>query len=290
MGLTVVARGRELRLAVFGHGPGEPVAALDWWARTCLVFTEYGAWTVRSAHGGGTASAAVMVAGSGGSEYACGHPHGVEDRNLCLIYPEAVAAPATTLVPVSGPIAALRRDLRRHLLEQRADALDGAGTLDARADALDGADALHGADTLDAIGWALLAAAGSPDAPPVPGARDRRLARLLRDVLDREYSDPGLDAVAAGAALGLSRTRMIHVFRDVTGSTPHRYLVERRIAHAARLLAAGDIPVADVCFASGFGSVSRFQAAFKRAWGMPPSRYRAMTRPSPAAKPPAPDR
>ncbi len=128
MGLTVVTRGRELRLAVFGHGPGEPVAALDWWARTCLVFTEYGAWTVRSAHGGGTASAAVMVAGSGGSEYACGHPHGVDDRNLCLIYPEAVAAPATTLVPVSGRIAALRRDLRRHLLETRADTLDGAST------------------------------------------------------------------------------------------------------------------------------------------------------------------
>ncbi len=83
---------------------------------------------------------------------------------------------------------------------------------------------------------------------------------------------------------------MIHVFRDVTGSTPHRYLVERRIAHAARLLATGDTPVADVCFASGFGSVARFQAAFRRAWGMPPSLYRAATRPSPGAKPPAPDR
>lgn len=43
MGLTVVARGRTLRLGVFGHGPGEPVAARDWWPRTCLAFTEYGA-------------------------------------------------------------------------------------------------------------------------------------------------------------------------------------------------------------------------------------------------------
>ncbi len=275
MGMTVVARGRDLRLAVFGHGPGEPVAALDWWPRTCLVFTEYGAWTVRSSRGGGTASAAVMVAGSGGGEYACGHPHGVDDRNLCLIYPQAVAACAMTLVPVSGRIAALRRDLRRHLLDPAA----GPDT----ADTLDAADTLEAADTLDAIGWALLAAAGSPDAPAAPGANDQRLAGLLRDVLDREYADPGLNAVAAGAALGLSRTRMIHVFRDVTGSTPHRYLVERRVAHAARLLAGGDIPVTDVCFASGFGSVARFQAAFKRAWGMPPSQYRATTRtPAPA--------
>jgi len=157
---------------------------------------------------------------------------------------------------VSGRIAALRRGLRRQL---------AAGA------AMDEADQ----DELDAIGWSLLAAAGSPDAPAAPRARDRRLARQLREVIDRDFADPALDAVAAGAALGLSRTRMIHVFRAVTGSTPHRYLLERRVAHAADLLAAGDDTVTDVCFASGFGSVARFQVAFKRAWGMSPSQYRA---------------
>ena len=260
MGLTVVARGRDLRLAVFGHGPGEPVAALDWWSRTCLVFTEYGTWTVRSRHGGGVASAAVMVAGEGGAEYDCDHPAGVDDRNLCLIFPQSVRAPAVTLVPVSCHIARLRRDLRRLVAAGPACAAAGS--------------APDAATALDAIGWALLAAAGSPDAPAAPGARDRRLAFALRGVLDREHADPDLDAVAAGTALGLSRTRMIHVFRAVTGTTPHRYLVERRIAHAAALLADGDMPVTDVCFATGFGSVARFQAAFGRAWGMPPSQYR----------------
>jgi AraC-like DNA-binding protein len=97
-------------------------------------------------------------------------------------------------------------------------------------------------------------------------------------LLDREFADPALDTVAAGALLGLSRTRMIHVFRDVVGTTPHRYLVERRVAHAAQLLAAGDVPVTDICFDSGFGSVARFQAAFRRAWGLTPSQYRAHCR------------
>jgi AraC-like DNA-binding protein len=266
MGLTVVARGRDLRLAVFGHAPGEPVAALDWWPRTCLVFTEYGTWTVRSRHGGGMASPAVMVAGDGGAEYDCDHPAGVDDRNLCLIFPKSVRAPAVPLVPVSGHIARLRRDLR---------GLVAAGTAGGAADSASSSpSALDTAAELDAVGWALLAAAGSPDAPAAPGARDRRLAVALRDVLDREHADPDLDAVAAGTALGLSRTRMIHVFRAVTGTTPHRYLVERRVAHAAALLAAGDMPVTEACFASGFGSVARFQAAFRQAWGMPPSQYR----------------
>jgi AraC-like DNA-binding protein len=261
MGLSIVARGRELRLGVFGHGPGEPVAAIDWWARTCLVFTEYGAWTVRSTFGAGVASPAVMVAGGGDTEYECGHPFGVDDRNLCLIFPRGVAPPTAGLVPVTGRIAALRRGLRRH--------------------ASAGCQAVSDHDLaaeLDAIGWSLMAAAGSPDAPAAPGARDRRLAGQLRDLIDAECSDPQLDVVAAGAAAGLGRTRMIHVFRAVTGTTPHRYLVERRVAHAAEMLSTGDAPITDVCFASGFGSVARFQAAFKRAWGMPPSRYRATTR------------
>ena len=259
MGLTVVARGRDLRIAVFGHGPGEPAAALDWWPRTCLVFTEYGAWTVRSGRGGGTASAATMVTGGGGAEYDCRHPFGVEDRNLCLIFPAGVVAPPVALVPVSGSVARLRRDLRRRL---------GGGAAAA-------GDHEDEADELDAIGWSLLAAAGSADAPAAPGARDRRVVAELRELLDREFATQDLDVAAAGAALGLSRTRMIHVFRDVTGTTPHRYLVQRRIAHAARLLGSGDAPVTEVCFASGFGSLARFQASFKRAWGMPPSRYRA---------------
>jgi AraC-like DNA-binding protein len=274
MGLTVVARGTTLRLGVFGHGPGEPVAARDWWPRTCLVFTEYGAWTVRSKHGGGTASASVMVAGAGGTEYECGHPYGVDDRNLCLIFPPGVSPPPAAFVPVSGRIDVLRRDLRRHLSARRQDAgkdtvtaVEGTATADAGA-----------TDELDAIGWSLMHAAGSPDAPAAPGARDRRLAGQLRELLDREYADPELDAVSAGAAIGLDRTRMIHIFRAVTGTTPHRYLVERRVACAAEMLAMGDAPVTDVCFASGFGSVARFQAAFKRAWGVPPSQYRAATR------------
>jgi AraC family transcriptional regulator len=101
------------------------------------------------------------------------------------------------------------------------------------------------------------------------------VARTLQVLLDHEYADPALDVVTAGSMLGLSRTRMIHVFGAVVGTTPHRYLVERRVARAALLLATSDLPVTDICFASGFGSVARFQTAFRRGWGMTPSQYRA---------------
>ena len=67
----------------------------------------------------------------------------------------------------------------------------------------------------------------------------------------------------------------MHVFRDVVGVTPHRYVIELRAGHAARLLRGTAAPVTDVCFASGFGSVPSFHSAFRSAYGMTPSGYRA---------------
>jgi AraC-like DNA-binding protein len=260
VGLTVVAQGREIRLAVFGHGPDEPAVVREWWPRTCLVFTEYGAWTVRAAHGGGDVSPGKLLVGTGGAEYQCGHPYGVDDRNICVTFPPDVTAPQLALVPVAGPIARLRQQLRRYLTAACSNEQD--------------------ADELDSIAWSLMAAVGSPDAPATTGARELNRVRQLRAVLDSQYADATLDTVAAGTDLGYSRTRMIHVFREVIGTTPHRYLVERRVAHAARLLATTDMPITAICFDSGFGSVARFQAAFRRAWGITPSQYRAGNRPA----------
>ena len=45
--------------------------------------------------------------------------------------------------------------------------------------------------------------------------------------------------------------------------------------HAARLLRDTGVPVTDVCFASGFGGVPSFHSAFRAAYGMTPSAYRA---------------
>ncbi len=181
MALTVVARGREVSVAVFTHGPGEPPGAREWWPRPCLAFTEYGAWSVRAGHGGGDVDAGVLLVGVGGAEYDCHHPYGADDRNVVVILPDCAELPRDTLVPVTGRIAALRRELRRVV---RA----GAGGPD-----------------LDALAWSLLAVAGEPaTATPSPYARE--CVRRVRTLLDRAYRDPDLDLATVAASLSLGRT------------------------------------------------------------------------------------
>lgn len=64
------------------------------------------------------------------------------------------------------------------------------------------------------------------------------------------------------------------LFREALGVTLSDYLLEHRIAHAQRMLATTNEKVASIAFASGFGSISRFNAAFKKASDCTPTAFR----------------
>lgn len=64
----------------------------------------------------------------------------------------------------------------------------------------------------------------------------------------------------------------IRLFREATGTTPHQYLIERRLQRAVTLLANGERP-SDVAKMLGFYDASAFTRAFKHRFEMPPSEY-----------------
>ncbi|MBI4913134.1 MAG: helix-turn-helix transcriptional regulator [Acidobacteria bacterium] len=64
----------------------------------------------------------------------------------------------------------------------------------------------------------------------------------------------------------------IRLFREATGTTPHQYLIERRLQRAVQLLANGERP-SDVATMLGFYDASAFTRAFKRRFDVPPSQY-----------------
>jgi AraC-like DNA-binding protein len=238
----------------FWHVPGEAPAAVEWWPTVSLAFTAAGSWWLRGRGGSGLVDPGWLLAGRAGEEYECLHPDGVTDRALSVMFVQDVEPVSVSLVPVGVRGQQLRRRLYRAVTARQPDP-----------------------DEIDAVAAAVLSWARQPDeAGPAISARTRAQVAGVRAEADRNFSDPDLDLVAAGQAAGLSRTRLIHLFREMVGVTPHRYLLERRLTHAARLLAEADMPVAEVCFASGFGSLTRFSAAFRTAHGTTPTGYRAV--------------
>lgn len=64
----------------------------------------------------------------------------------------------------------------------------------------------------------------------------------------------------------------IRLFREATSTTPHQYLIERRLQRAVQMLSDGERP-SDVATGLGFYDASAFTRAFKRRFGVPPSKY-----------------
>ena len=57
------------------------------------------------------------------------------------------------------------------------------------------------------------------------------------------------------------------------GKSPIDYLTEYRINEACKLLRAGNLSIAEVAISVGFFDQFYFSRVFKRAKGMPPSKY-----------------
>jgi transcriptional regulator GlxA family with amidase domain len=112
----------------------------------------------------------------------------------------------------------------------------------------------------------------------VPPAR-----HLLRakDLADARYFEP-LDVDDLARAAGLSRAHFSREFHRAFGASPHAYLLTRRLERAAALLRTTDRSVADVCFSVGLRSVGSFTTSFSRAFGIPPTTYRASFPPAAA--------
>ncbi len=74
--------------------------------------------------------------------------------------------------------------------------------------------------------------------------------------------------------VGLHKNYAMTVFRRAFGSTLVAHLTQHRLSHAQRLLVTTRDRIVDIAFASGFGSLSRFNEAFRAALGCTPREYR----------------
>ena len=85
--------------------------------------------------------------------------------------------------------------------------------------------------------------------------------------------DISIDDVAK--SVGVSRSHLYRVFMTNVGKSPIDYLTEYRINEACKLLRAGNLSIAEVAISVGFFDQFYFSRVFKRAKGVPPSKYAA---------------
>jgi AraC family transcriptional regulator of adaptative response / DNA-3-methyladenine glycosylase II len=100
-----------------------------------------------------------------------------------------------------------------------------------------------------------------------------RLAQAAASLLeDRTLDEAGLDAVASH--LGITDRHLRRAFGAEFGVSPVEFAQTQRLLLAKRLLTDTALPVTEIAFASGFGSLRRFNALFKQRYRLQPSRLR----------------
>ena len=99
-----------------------------------------------------------------------------------------------------------------------------------------------------------------------------RLSRVMEHIEANVARPITLSELAVIA--GLSVFHFSRVFKRQTGTTPYQAVTAKRLELSRRLIAAGDIPLAEIALVCGFSSQAHFTTAFSKHMGMSPGRYR----------------
>jgi AraC family transcriptional regulator len=101
------------------------------------------------------------------------------------------------------------------------------------------------------------------------GAVTRAVAQL------RATLDGALDLAALAKAAALAPLHFHHVFRGLTAETPLEMHRRLRLERAARALVTTDVAVTQLGLEAGYEAHEAFTRAFRAAFGVAPTRFRA---------------
>lgn len=104
----------------------------------------------------------------------------------------------------------------------------------------------------------------------------QQLHRVLEYIEARIAEDLSLSDLAALS--GMSRFHFLRIFKNTIGTTPHQYVLRRRLELAKALLADGDLPIHEVASRAGFSSAVHFSRAFQQRVGVSAREFRKQLR------------
>jgi AraC-like DNA-binding protein len=113
----------------------------------------------------------------------------------------------------------------------------------------------------------------SVNSPLFAALRDERLARAVLAVLERPAAPHTVESLSATA--GMSRSSFAEAFPRSFGESPIEFVGRVRLRLAAELLGTTALPVKVVAASIGYASRSYFSRAFRAAYGVDPTTFRA---------------
>ncbi|MDQ1352619.1 MAG: hypothetical protein QG657_2925, partial [Acidobacteriota bacterium] len=102
---------------------------------------------------------------------------------------------------------------------------------------------------------------------------DRDFIEELKEVIEKNLSDPEFNVEDLGRRLSLSRATLYRKIHSLTGDSPVDFIRSYRLKRAAQLLKKGTLNVTDAAFEVGFSSTAYFTKCFKEKFHQVPSTF-----------------
>ncbi len=97
--------------------------------------------------------------------------------------------------------------------------------------------------------------------------------RRIKDYIDKNYTSPiTLDSLSE--QVYISKYYLSHIFKSQTGTSPIKYLINKRISEAAQLLLHSDLSIRDIALQVGYDDPVYFSQMFKKVMDESPAAYR----------------
>jgi AraC-like DNA-binding protein len=100
-------------------------------------------------------------------------------------------------------------------------------------------------------------------------------ARKVREYIDGHISSPILIAHLC-ALVGLSDAHFSRCFKQTFGTSPHAFVVRRRVELAAGYMLQTDAPLCDIAIQCGFADQPHLSKRFREATGWTPAAWRRL--------------
>ena len=103
-------------------------------------------------------------------------------------------------------------------------------------------------------------------------SESRRVNKVQQYIASHFREDVRLEQVAALA--GMTSVAFSRFFHQRTGRTLSDYIIEIRLGHASRMLIDTTMTAAEICYESGFNTLSNFNRLFRKHKGCTPTEFR----------------
>jgi AraC family transcriptional regulator len=230
-----------------------------------------GTFQYRSSHWNDMLTPGSLLLGNAGQCFECGHEHASGDRCVAFHFDAEFFGEIAADLGVRETDPAFRRG--------RVPPIRAITGLSARVSAglLDTRDTAWEELGLELAGRVLWL---THDLPNRTAAIPRRAAARVTDSVRGIERNPAANHTVQSLAreVGLSRFHYLRTFEQVTGVTPHQYLLRTRLRAAAIGLMSGSAKIVAIAFDAGFNDLSNFNRMFRAEFGVSPSRYRTTAR------------